>query len=224
MSVRWLRVFGPGLIAGASDDDPSGIATYSQAGARFGFALGWALLAAYPLVCAVQEIGAPIGRSSGRGIAANVRRFYPGWVAHGVVALLLLANTFNIGADLGAMGESLALLVGGPALLYAAAFGLLTAAAQIFLEAERYFSILKWLTLTLFGYVAALAIIVHAPGALPRGLLLPRLSLDTQFWSTLLAVLGTTISPYVFLWQASQPTARASGCRSNRTRRRPPPR
>jgi NRAMP (natural resistance-associated macrophage protein)-like metal ion transporter len=210
MRLRWLRVFGPGLIAGASDDDPSGIATYSEAGARFGFALGWALIAAYPLTCAIQEIGARIGRTSGLGIAANIRRHYPGWIAHAVMVLLLLANTFNIGADLGAMGESLALLVGGPGVLYAAAFGVLTAALQIFLEAERYFSVLKWLTLSLLGYVAAFAVIVHAPGPLPRGLLLPRLSPDARFWATLLAVLGTTISPYVFLWQSSQEAADTS--------------
>lgn len=207
MSFRWLRVFGPGLIAGASDDDPSGIATYSEAGARFGFTLGWALIAAYPLMCAVQEIGARIGRSSGRGIASNIRHFYPGWVAHVVVALLLLANTLNIGADLGAMGDSLALLAGGPALLYTVGFGVLTAAMQIFLAADRYFAVLKWLALSLLGYVAALAIIAHSPGSLPRGLLLPRPSLDARLWSTLLAVLGTTISPYVFFWQASQEAA-----------------
>ena len=207
MSLRWLRVFGPGLIAGASDDDPSGIATYSEAGARFGFTLGWALIAAYPLMCAIQEIGARIGRSSGRGIAANIRQLYPGWIAHTVVALLLLANTLNIGADLGAMGKSLAMLVGGPALLYTVAFGVLTASMQIFLQADRYFSILKWLTLSLLGYVAALAVIAHSPGSLPRGLLQPHVRLDTRLWSTLLAVLGTTISPYVFFWQASQEAA-----------------
>ena len=207
MSLRWLRVLGPGLIAGAADDDPSGIATYSEAGARFGFTMGWALIAAYPLMCAIQEIGARIGRSSGRGIAANIRQLYPGWIAHTVVALLLFANILNIGADLGAMGKSLALLIGGPGLLYTVLFGVLTAALQIFLQADRYFSILKWLTLSLLGYVAALIVIAHSPGSLPRGVLLPHLRLDTRLWSTLLAVLGTTISPYVFFWQASQEAA-----------------
>src|SRR5271169_6733231 len=127
----WLRWLGPGLITGASDDDPSGIAAYSQAGAACGFGLLWTMLFSYPLMCAVQEISGRIGRVTGRGIAGNIRRYYPAWLLYPLVFLLVLANIFNIGADIGAMGEGLKLLVGGNAVLYAVGFAALCVVLQI---------------------------------------------------------------------------------------------
>ena len=115
---RVFSILGPGLIAGASDDDPSGIATYSQVGAQFGFSISWTMLFSYPLMAAIQEISGRIGRTTGRGIAGNIRRHYPAWLLNAIVGLLFIANTINIGADLGAMGDALSLLVGGPHLLY----------------------------------------------------------------------------------------------------------
>ena len=128
---RVVTILGPGLITGASDDDPSGIATYSQAGAQLGFSVTWTLLFSYPLMAAIQEISARIGRTTGRGIAANIRNHYSGWILQPIVILLLVANTINIGADLGAMGDALGLLVGGPRLFYVMLFGVVCAALQI---------------------------------------------------------------------------------------------
>src|SRR6478752_3703042 len=130
LAAKIARVMGPGLITGASDDDPSGIATYSQAGAQFGFSITWTLLFTYPLMSVVQEISARIGRTTGKGIAANIRLHYPNWILQSIVALLLIANTINIGADLGAMGEAVYLLAGGPKFAYVLAFGVLCALLQ----------------------------------------------------------------------------------------------
>src|SRR6476659_8495000 len=140
---RLLKVLGPGLITGASDDDPSGIATYSQAGAQFGFSITWTLLFTYPLMAAIQEISARIGRITGQGIAANLRAHYPNWLLQIIVALVLVANTINIGADLGAMGDALALLMGGPKLLYIFIFALVCAGLQVFMAYSKY---VRWLT------------------------------------------------------------------------------
>src|SRR5476649_1875885 len=132
--LKLLQVLGPGLITGASDDDPSGIATYSQAGARYGFDLGWTLLFSWPLMCAIQEISARIGRVTGRGLAGNLARHYPRPVVWSLVTLLVVANVINLGADLGAMGAALKLLIGGPALLYVAIFAVVTAGLEIFMR------------------------------------------------------------------------------------------
>src|SRR5262249_50369805 len=134
---RLMRVLGPGLITGASDDDPSGIATYSQAGAQFGFAISWIMLFTYPLIVSIQQISARIGRTTGKGIAGNLRQHYPNWLLQGIVALLLIANTINIGADLGAMADALRLLIGGPSLIYVIAFGALCAILQVFMAYDR---------------------------------------------------------------------------------------
>jgi NRAMP (natural resistance-associated macrophage protein)-like metal ion transporter len=201
---RLLGVLGPGLITGASDDDPSGIATYSQAGAQLGFSISWTMLLTYPLMAAVQEISARIGRTSGIGVAGNIRRYYPMWLAQIIVGLLFVANTINIGSDLGAMGEAVALLAGGSPLIYAIAFGIVCAALQILMQYKRYVSVLKWLALLLLSYFATLAMIRLPWGEVARGLLLPTFSADPRFWSTLVAILGTTISPYLFFWQSSQ--------------------
>ena len=154
-----FSILGPGLTAGASDDDPSGIATYSQVGAQFGYALGWTLVLSIPLMAAIQEISARIGRVSGHGIAGNLARHYPRPVLYAIVSLLFAANAINIGADLGAMGAALKLLIGGPAFLYVVLFGTASVLAEVFIQYARYEPILKWLTLSLFAYVATVFIV-----------------------------------------------------------------
>ena len=201
---RFLRLLGPGLITGASDDDPSGIATYSQAGAQFGFAISWTMLFSYPLMVAIQQISARIGRITGKGIAGNLRQHYPNWLLQAIVALLFIANTINIGADLGAMADALGLLIGGPVLIYVIAFGSFCAILQVLMAYRRYVAVLKWLTLALFAYFGTV-MVVHVPWAeAARGLLLPTFLPNATFWTTVVAVLGTTISPYLFFWQAAQ--------------------
>lgn len=195
---------GPGLITGASDDDPSGIATYSQAGAQLGFSICWTMLLTYPLMTAIQQISAQIGRTTGRGIAGNIRLYYPNWLLHSIVALVFLANTINIGADLGAMADSFRLLIGGPTLLYVVMFGALCSVMQVFIEYDRYVSVLKWLTLALFAYVGTLVVVKIPWGEALYGLFIPTFAPDVAFWTTVVAVLGTTISPYLFFWQAAQ--------------------
>jgi NRAMP (natural resistance-associated macrophage protein)-like metal ion transporter len=201
---RIIRLLGPGLITGASDDDPSGIATYSQAGAQFGFAISWTMLFSYPLMVAIQQISARIGRTTGRGIAGNLRQHYPNWLLQGTVALLFVANTINIGADLGAMADALGLLIGGPRLIYVIAFGSLCAVLQVFMTYTRYVAVLKWLTLALFAYFGTIMVVEIPWPEAARGFLLPTFRPDVAFWTTVVAVLGTTISPYLFFWQAAQ--------------------
>jgi Mn2+/Fe2+ NRAMP family transporter len=201
---RLLGVLGPGLITGASDDDPSGIATYSQAGAQFGFSIGWTMLFSYPLMSAIQEISGRIGRTTGHGIAGNIRKYYPNWLLQTIVVLLFGANTINIGADLGAMGDAAGLLVGGPKLLYVIVFGALCIALEIFMQYSRYVAVLKWLTLALFAYFGTVMVVKVPWAEVARGIFIPTFSSDSAFWTMVVAVLGTTISPYLFFWQASQ--------------------
>ena len=199
-----LKSLGPGLITGASDDDPSGIGTYSQAGAQLGYGIGWTMLLTFPLMAAIQEISARVGRVTGHGISGNVCRNYPGWVLVAVVALLFLANTINIAADLAAMADATKLLVGGHAIIYVVLYGVISVVAQIFLDYKRYVGVLKWLTLSLFAYVAALAFAHVSWKEALAGVLLPQISWSTDHLTTIVAILGTTISPYLFFWQASQ--------------------
>jgi NRAMP (natural resistance-associated macrophage protein)-like metal ion transporter len=201
---KLLEILGPGLITGASDDDPSGIATYSQAGAQFGYAIGWTMLFTYPLMCAIQLISAQIGRVTGRGIAGNMRRHMPAWVLYGIVALLLGANTINIGADLGAMAAALKLLVPIPMPVGVAAFTIVSVVLQIFVRYSRYVSVLKWLTLSLFAYVATVFIVGVPWSHAISGILLPRMKFSSDYLTVIVAVLGTTISPYLFFWQAGE--------------------
>lgn len=201
---RVLQALGPGLITGAADDDPSGIATYSQAGAQFGFAITWTLLFTYPLMAAIQEISARIGRTTGKGIAANLRHHYPNWILQCVVLLLIIANTINIGADLGAMGNALSLLIGGPKLLYVVAFGILCVVLQVFIRYSRYVSFLKWLTFALFAYFGTVTVVKVPWVEAARGFFIPTFSANAEFWTVVVAIFGTTISPYLFFWQASQ--------------------
>jgi NRAMP (natural resistance-associated macrophage protein)-like metal ion transporter len=201
---KLLQVLGPGLITGASDDDPSGIATYSQAGARFGFDMAWTMLFSWPLMCAIQEISARIGRVTGRGIAGNLRQHYPRSVLAGLVLLLLVANTINLGADLGAMAAALQLVIGGPELLYVGAFALLCVGLEVFVKYERYVRVLKWLTLALFAYVGV-AFVVDIPwGTVGDRLVAPHIQWTSHYITTVVAILGTTISPYLFFWQAEE--------------------
>ena len=201
---RLLDTLGPGLITGASDDDPSGIATYSQAGAQFGYTLSWTMLLTYPLMAAVKMISGRIGRTTGRGLAGNLRQHYPNWLLQTFVALLAAANIINIGADLGAMADSTSLVLGGSKTFYVALFGVVCIGLQVLLQYTRYVSYLKWLTLALLAYVATLFMVdVHWGEAL-RQFVWPSITWKTEYIQTIVAVFGTTISPYLLFWQASQ--------------------
>jgi NRAMP (natural resistance-associated macrophage protein)-like metal ion transporter len=201
---NWLHLLGPGLVTGASDNDPSGIATYSQAGAHFGYGMLWTMWFSYPFMASIQDISARVGRVTGHGIAGNLRRYYPKWLTYAVVTLMAIANIINLGADIGAMGASLKLLLGGSPLLYAVLFAITSLILQITIPYTRYAAVLKWLTLTLFAYVATV-FIVHVPWAQAlHGMVLPAVKLSTDYLTTIIAILGTTISPYLFFWQASQ--------------------
>ncbi len=197
-------IMGPGLITGASDDDPSGIATYSQAGAQFGYGLGWTLLLTYPLMCAIQLISAHIGRVTGRGLAGNMRRHYPAPLLYLLVGLLVLANTINIGADLGAMAAALRLLIDGPMPIYVAGFAVVTVLLEVFMRYSRYASVLRWLTLSLFAYVATVFVVGVPWLTVAENLLLPHIRLSGDYLTVVVAVFGTTISPYLFFWQAGE--------------------
>ena len=196
-------VMGPGLITGASDDDPSGIATYSQAGAQFAYSLGWTLLFTYPLMCAIQLISAQIGRVTGRGLAGNIRRHYPVALLYPLVGLLMVANTINLGADLGAMAAALRLLVDGPTVVYIAGFATATVLAEVFIRYSRYASVLRWLTLSLFAYVGTVFVVGVPWLTVAENLALPRIRLSGDCVTVVVAVFGTTISPYLFFWQAA---------------------
>lgn len=200
----WLKKLGPGLITGAADDDPSGIATYSQAGAQFGFNMLWTVLFTYPLMAAIQIISARIGRVSGHGLATNIRQHYSAGLLYGMVGLLLIANTINIAADVAAMGEALKLMVGGPAHYYAVGFGVVSLLLQIFIPYSRYVRILKWLTLALLAYVATIFVVQIPWEQVLIKTVLPHMSWKPEYITTVVAVFGTTISPYLFFWQASQ--------------------
>ena len=200
---RLADVLGPGLITGASDDDPSGIATYSQAGAQFGYSVIWSLLFTYPLMCAIQMISADIGRVTGRGLAANMRRHYPVWLLYPLVGLLIVANVINLGADLGAMAAALGLILPGPQWLYIAAFALVIALMEVYMRYARYASVLRWLTLSLFAYVATVFVVGVPWPTVALNLVVPHIEWTGSYLTVLVAVFGTTISPYLFFWQAS---------------------
>jgi Mn2+/Fe2+ NRAMP family transporter len=199
-----VKQLGPGLVTGAADDDPSGIATYSQAGAQFGFNMLWTVVFTYPLMVGIQMVSARIGCITGRGLAANIKAVFPRPVLYGIVGLLLAANTINIAADIAAMGQATSLLVGGSARLYSVLFGLLCLGLQVFLRYEKYVGYLKWLTLALLSYVAVV-FMAHVPWAdVLRHVAVPTLTWDRDTILTVAAVFGTTISPYLFFWQAAQ--------------------
>ena len=192
------------MITGAADDDPSGIATYSQAGAQFGFSMLWTVLLTYPLMVGIQVVSAKIGRVSGHGLATNIRQHYPAKLLYAIVGLLLIANTINIAADVAAMADALKLMIGGPTQWYAVGFGVISLLLQIFIPYRRYVRVLKWLTVSLLAYVAT-AFVVHIPWTqVLINTLFPHLSWKPEYIITVVAVFGTTISPYLFFWQASQ--------------------
>jgi NRAMP (natural resistance-associated macrophage protein)-like metal ion transporter len=207
--TRVYERLGPGLITGAADDDPSGIATYSQAGAQFGFGLVWTLFLTTPLMIGIQMLSARIGWATGEGLTTNIGKLCPRWLTVFLVSLLVVANTINIAADIGAMGEAVRILVGGKLAVYVIGFGALCIATQVFFSYERIVRILKWLTLGLFAYVAVVLSVsvpwhqaisqsfqpwAYIPANVPLG----------AYAAMIVAVLGTTISPYLFFWQAAQ--------------------
>jgi NRAMP (natural resistance-associated macrophage protein)-like metal ion transporter len=196
----WLEKLGPGLITGAADDDPSGIATYSQAGAQFGFNMLWTIVITYPLMVAIQVISARLGRVSGHGLATNIRRHYPAQLLYGSVLLLLIANTINIAADLTAMGAAVNLVVGGPTRVYTIALGLLSVLLQVFVPYRSYVHVLKWLALALFAYVATVFVVAVPWETVAIRTVLPHLSWKSDYVTTVVAILGTTISRYLFFW------------------------
>jgi NRAMP (natural resistance-associated macrophage protein)-like metal ion transporter len=200
---RLLGILGPGLISGASDDDPTAIATYSQAGAQFGYGLCWLIPFIYPLMIVVQQVSARIGRTTGHGLAGNIRRHYPPWLLQGGVGLLLVANTIQLAADLGIMGDAVALLFGGPRLLYIVLFGMACVAMQVFMRYARYVALLKWTTLSLFAYVITV-LMAEIAWADVAAALVPSLSVDKNYITTMVGIFGVAISPYLFFWQSSQ--------------------
>jgi len=211
VQVLWVRLkkhplarLGPGLITGVADDDPSGIATCSQAGAQFGLNMLWTLPLAYPLMAAIQAMCAQIGRVTGEGLAANIKTAFPPIVLKGVVLLLLIANTLNISADVAAMGEVAEVVSGVPRHFMTAFFVIVTLLLQIFVPYHRYVFFLKWLTLSLLAYAAVL-FTVHVPwGEVALRTVWPKLTLNSETAAVVVGVFGTTISPYLFFWQASQ--------------------
>ena len=199
-----VKALGPGLITGAADDDPSGIATYSQAGAQFGFNMLWTLVLTYPIMVGIQLVSARIGRVTGKGLAANIRRAYPPALLYAIVLLLLVANIINIAADIAAMGEAMWLVVGrGSPHFYSLGFGFLCLSLQIFLPYRRYVHYLKWLTLGLLAYVATVFTINVPWGEVLVRTVAPHFTWNNDSVTLIVAVFGTTISPYLFFWQAS---------------------
>jgi NRAMP (natural resistance-associated macrophage protein)-like metal ion transporter len=201
---HFLSRLGPGLVTGAADDDPSGIGTHSQVGAQFGYGLSWTFLFSFPLMVAIQEVAAEIGRVTGAGIARNLRRHYPRPLLILMVGLLLIANIVNLGADLAAMGAAVGLLIGGPLGLYTLLFGILCVVIEVWLSYERYSSVLKWATLSLFAYVAVVVVAQVPWGEALTSLVVPRIEWTGAYATAVVAILGTTISPYLFFWQAGQ--------------------
>lgn len=199
-----LSLLGPGLVTGAADDDPSGIATYSQAGAQFGFGLLWTVFLTTPFMIAIQLVSANIGRTTGKGIAANAKALYGRNILFGLVALLLIANVINIAADIAAMAEAAYLVVGGLRHEHALIFAALSVLLQVFVRYRHYAPFLKWLTLVLFLYVGVVFTVKIPWDQVILGTFLPRIELTSDYFTLLVAVLGTTISPYLFFWQASQ--------------------
>lgn len=203
-SDSWFKRLSGGLVTGAADDDPSGIATYSQVGAKFGYQTLWTMFLALPLMIAIQMVSARVGRVTGKGLADNMATYYPRWIARTLVLLLFAANVINLGADAGAMGAAVKLLIGGPALAFTVGFVLLSLVLQVFVPFSKYSPLLKVLTLSLFTYVATV-LVVHVPwGQALKSTVLPSFQWTAGYATAIVAILGTTISPYLFSWQAAQ--------------------
>jgi Mn2+/Fe2+ NRAMP family transporter len=211
-----------GLITGAADDDPSGIATYSQVGAAFGYGMLWCVFVTMPLMIAIQAISAGIGRVTGHGLMDGMRKHYSHTLVYVLMISTLIANVINLAADIGAMGAALKLLIGGPALLYAAGFAMLSLVLQIFIPFTRYSPILKLLTLSLFAYVATVLVIDVPWSDVLRSIVVPPVSWNAKYAVGLVALLGTTISPYLFFWQAAQEVEEIGSNKRRRALRRAP--
>jgi NRAMP (natural resistance-associated macrophage protein)-like metal ion transporter len=199
-----FRLLGPGLVTGAADDDPSGIATYSQAGAQFGYGLLWTVFLTIPFMIAIQLVSALIGRVTGKGLAANVMEVAPRWLVLALILLLVIANTFNIAADIAAMAEALSLVIGGLNHEHALIFAATSTLLQVFVPYRRYAPVLKFLTLALFAYVATAFTVKIQWGTALLSTVWPKAHINADYFLMVVAVLGTTISPYLFFWQASQ--------------------
>ena len=199
-----LKQLGPGLITGAADDDPSGIATYSQAGAQFGLNMLWTMVFTYPLMVGIQLVSARIGRVTGHGLASNIRTHFPKPLLFSVVALLLIANVINIAADIAAMGDAARLLLGGSAHEYSSIIGLLCLTLQVFMAYKRYVEYLKWLTLSLLAYVAIVFMLNVSWTQVATSVIAPQIIWNRETLMIIVAIFGTTISPYLFFWQAAQ--------------------
>jgi len=200
----FFRCLGPGLITGAADDDPSGISTYSVTGAAFGYAPLWTALFCFPLMTAVQMMCARLGMVTGKGLAGVIRERYPRWVLWSACALLVTANTVNIGADLGGMGKVTEMVTGISSIYWTPAYALLIASFLIWLSYYSVARIFKWMTLVLFAYVIAAFFAKPDWGAVLRYTFIPHVEWSGKYWATLVGIFGTTISPYLFFWQASQ--------------------
>src|SRR5438067_4525184 len=200
----FLGGLGPGLITGAADDDPSGIATYSQAGAQFGANMLWTLVFTYPLMVAVQVVSARIGRVTGEGLAANLLDILPRWAVVFLALLLFIANTINIGADVAAMGAAAQLLVGGGAIAFTIVAAAVSLLLQVFVPYHRYVHYIKLLTLVLFAYVGVVfAVQIHWVDIIQL-VFMPKIEFSAAWITVVVAVFGTTISPYLFFWQTSE--------------------
>ena len=199
-----LKKLGPGLVTGAADDDPSGIATYSQAGAQYGFGLLWTIVLTYPLMAGIQMVCARIGLVTGRGLANNMQRCYPIALTLPLIFLLLVANIINIAADLAAMSDAIKLVAGGPRHVYSIIIGLACLMLQVFIPYHRYLPILKWLTLSLFAYVGTVFASHVNWSHVVSETLLPHISFDATYVLLVVGIFGTTISPYLFFWQAAE--------------------
>ena len=202
--VAFFQQLGPGLVTGAADDDPSGIATYSQAGAQFGLGMLWTMPLTYPLMSAVQLLCAEVGRVTGAGLAKNMGQILPRWMVTSLVALLFVANTINIGADLAAMGEAATLIVGGDMRLYTVGFVVLSLTLQLFVPYHRYVRFLKWLTMVLLAYVAVVFAVKLDWGQVAISIVAPKIQFTPAAITLIVAIFGTTISPYLFFWQSAQ--------------------
>lgn len=199
-----LKKLGPGLVTGAADDDPSGIATYSQAGAQYGFGLLWTIVLTYPLMAGIQMVCARIGLVTGRGLANNMQRCYPALLTLPLILLLLVANIINIAADLAAMSDAVKLVIGGPRHLYSILIGFTCILLQVFIPYHRYLPILKWLTISLFAYVGTVFASHVDWSRVIVETLLPNIQLDSSYVLLVVGIFGTTISPYLFFWQAAE--------------------
>jgi NRAMP (natural resistance-associated macrophage protein)-like metal ion transporter len=220
---HWLRyllgILGPGLVTGAADDDPSGIATYTQTGAQFGYGQLWTALWMLPLVTGVQEACGRIGNITGKGLAQNIKDMYGLRTLRVLVILLAAANVINIGADIGALGAAAALIIHIPVAVLMIGFTVLILALEIFVSYRRYAKVLKWLTVSLLAYPVTALLVAEPWGEILKATFIPHIEFSAAFFYVITAVIGTTITPYMFFWQTSQEVEENAGRKSRRSLR-----